>query len=53
MVYAPTLDYPENIICHGNLKKSKDDIKIYGLLSRKQSEVYVPKNYPFPRTTKQ
>jgi hypothetical protein len=48
------LDYPEkyNLPTANLEKQSKDDIKIYGLLSRKQSEVYVPKNYPFPRTTK-
>jgi superfamily II DNA or RNA helicase len=47
------LDYPEkyNLPTANLEKQSKDDIKIYGLLSRKQSEVYVPKNYPFPRTT--
>ena len=48
------LDDPEkyNLPTANLEKQSKDDIKIYGLLSRKQSEVYVPKNYPFPRTTK-
>lgn len=36
-------------IQHNKLKDT--DIKVYGLINRRQSEVYIPSNYPLPRKT--
>jgi len=33
------------------VNKEEQKIKIYGLISRRQSEVYIPLNYPLPKIT--